>query len=161
VVGPLHPDLSLRQVSLSVKSSATTQFGGTVRANVSFIVVNSGNTVLSPRTTVVLSTPFGTAARRTFTVNQLLPGFSVPFVLSFPGVNAYGHLRARIEVVTAHTSETGTATAWALPWALFGVVLAAIALLVIGFRVWRRRRKADRPNGSESVATELGAPQLE
>jgi hypothetical protein len=161
VVGPLHPSLSLQQVSLSVKSSAATQFGGTVRADVGFIVVNSGNTVLSPRTTVTLSTPFGTAARRTVAVDLLLPGFSVPFAVSFPGVNAYGHLHARVQVVTPHATESRSATAWVVPWALFAVILVVLAMLVIAFRVRRRRRKTRQPKEPESAETELTATPLE
>jgi hypothetical protein len=157
VVGTLQPSLSLRQVSLSVRTSTATQFGGTLRADVGFVVVNTGNTVLSPRTTVVLSTPFGTAARRTF-ANQLLPGHSVPFAVTFPGVNAYGHLHASVQVAIAHATETGTATAWALPWALFGVVLVAIVLLFVALRA-RRRRKAKRPEESETES-EVGATPL-
>jgi hypothetical protein len=158
VVGALQPSLSLRQVSLSMRTSTATQFGGTLRADVGFIVVNNGNAVLSPRTTVVLSTPFGTAARRTFTVNQLLPGYSVPFLVSFPGVNAYGHLHASVQVAIAHSTETGTATAWAVPWALFGVVLVAIVLLFVALRA-RRRRKAKRSEESETDSR-VGATPL-
>jgi hypothetical protein len=158
VVGTLKPSLSLRQVSLSARTSTATQFGGTLRADVGFVVVNTGNTVLSPRTTVVLSTPFGTAARRTFAVNQLLPGYAVPFSVRFPGVNAYGHLHASVQVAIAHATETGTATAWALPWALFGVVLVAIVLLFVALRA-RRRRKAKRPEDSETES-EVGATPL-
>jgi hypothetical protein len=161
VVGPLQPRLSLRQVSLSVKTSAATQFGGTVRADIGFVVVNSGNTVLSPRTTVVLSTPFGTAARRTFPLSQLLPGSSVPFAVTFRGVNAFGHLHARVQVTTAHATETGSATAWVLPWVLFAIVLAVLALLVIVFWTRRRRRKADQPLESESLEAEVGATSME
>jgi hypothetical protein len=158
VVGTLKPSLSLRQVSLSARTSTATQFGGTLRADVGFVIVNTGNTVLSPRTTVVLSTPFGTAARRTFAVNQLLPGYAVPFSVRFPGVNAYGHLHASVQVAIAHATETGTATAWALPWALFGVVLVAIVLLFVALRA-RRRRKAKRPEDSETES-EVGATPL-
>jgi hypothetical protein len=157
VVGPLRPHLSLRQVSLSVNNSAATQFGGTVDAHVGFTVVNSGNTVLSPRASVELSTPFGTAARRRFTLNPLLPGSSVPFALSFPGVNPYGHLHAQVQVTSARTTATGAATAWALPWALLAIILVVLVVLVLVIRNRRRRRKADKSKKPEAVPIDSGA----
>jgi hypothetical protein len=161
VVGPLHPGLALREVSLSVNSSAAAQFGGSVGAHLGFTVVNSGNTVLSPRASVELSTPFGTAAQRRFSLNQLLPGSSVPFALNFPGVNAYGHLRAEIHVTTAETTATGAATAWALPWALLAIILVLVVVLVLVIRNRRRRHRARQPKEPESAETELAANPLE
>jgi hypothetical protein len=155
VVGPLHPVLSLRQVSLSVNSSAATQFGGSVGAHVGFTVVNSGNTVLSPLVSVGLSTPFGTAGQRRFTLNQLLPGSSVPFTLSFPGVNPYGHLRAEVHVISVRTSATGAATAWALPWALLAIILVVLVVLVVVIRNRRRRREKGRREDLERAEPQL------
>ena len=162
VIGPLHPGLSLRQVTLSLNSSAATQFGGSVGAHVGFTVVNSGNTVLSPRASVELSTPFGTAAQRRFNLNQLLPGSSVPFSISFPSVSPYGHLRAEVHVTSARTSATGAATAWALPWALLAIIVVVLVVLVVVIRNRRRRRKKGRREGLESAEPQLeeGATQL-
>lgn len=84
VVGPLHPRLAVGHLSLSLGDSVATQFGGSVDAHVRFSVTNPGNTVLSPAATVELTTPFGTAARRTLTVGQLLPGNSLAYAVGFP-----------------------------------------------------------------------------
>jgi hypothetical protein len=106
--------------------------------------VNSGNTVLSPRASVELSTPFGTAALRRLTLNQLLPGSAVPFALSFPGVTPYGHLRAEVHVTSAGTLATGAATAWALPWALLAIILIVVVVLALVIRNRKRRRNKAR-----------------
>jgi hypothetical protein len=155
VAGPLRPGLSLRQVSLSVKTSAVTQFGGTVGAHVGFTVVNSGNTVLSPLASIELTTPFDTAARRRFTMSQLLPGSSVPFALIFPGVTPYGHLRAEVSVTSPRATATGAATAWALPWALLAIILVVLLVFVVVIRNRRRRREKSQRQGLEGAEPQL------
>jgi hypothetical protein len=152
VVGPLHPRLVLRELSLSVMSSAVTEFGGAVDAHLHFDVTNSGNTVLSPRTTVDLKTPFGTAARRTFTINQLLPGNSLTYTLSFPDVDAYGRLQAEVAVTGVRAMAAGSVTEWTLPWALLSVIL----LVLLTLPAWallrlNRRRRAASSGGEPAV----------
>jgi hypothetical protein len=128
---------------------------------VGFTIVNAGNTVLSPRASVELSTPFGTASRRRLTLNQLLPESSVPFALSFPGVNPYGHLRAEVQVTSGRMTASGAATAWALPWALLAIILVVLVVLVVIIRIRRRRGKADKSKESEPVQLVAGAAELE
>jgi hypothetical protein len=145
VVGPLHPALALSNLSLTVNRSAAAQFGGAVDARVGFSVRNAGNTVLSPATSVVLSTPVGTAARRTFTVNELLPGSAQAYSMTFSGLNAYGHLRAEVRATSARAEASGAATAWVVPWALFVVILGALMMIVIVVRARRHRHNAAPP----------------
>jgi hypothetical protein len=140
VVGPLNPRLAVRHTSLSLGNSVATQFGGSVDARVGFRVSNPGNTVLSPVATIELTTPFGTAARRTLTIGQLLPGNSLAYALAFPRVTPYGHLTARVTVSAPHAAATATAMAWAVPWALLMVVLIVVVLAVV-LLVRRRRRR--------------------
>lgn len=163
VVGPLHPKLTLGQTSLALKSSSATQFGGSVTADVHFTVTNAGNSVLSPAAAVQLSTPFGTVARRPLTMSQLLPGTSLAYALSFPGVSAYGHLRATVTVTAPHATATATATAWAIPWGL--LVTVAAAVLAVALLVRRHRRGRPRaaatmePNSPPEPAGSGGATE--
>ena len=127
VVGPLHPRLAVGHLSLSLGSSVATQFDGSVDAHVRFTVANPGNTVLSPVATVELTTPFGTAARRTLTIGQLLPGNALAYGLDFPGVSSYSHLHATVTVTAPRATASATVTAWAVPWALLVVVLSSLS----------------------------------
>lgn len=154
VVGPLQPRLAVSGLSLSVTSPVTAQFGGPADAHVAFSVRNPGNTVLNPVATVVLSTPLGTAARRSFTVNQLLPGSSTRYTLAFLGVNTAGHLRATVTVTSPHTGASAEVATWLVPWALLAVVVVGLALL--GWLLVRRRRR--RRRNAAPLAGADGAP---
>lgn len=142
VVGPLHPKLAIRGMLLSAGASAAAVFGAGVSARVTFTITNSGNTVLSPMATVELSTPFGTAARRSLPINQLLPGNSLKYAWGFPGVSAYGHLKAQVTVTAMGAEAVGSASAWVLPWGL--IVIVVVALSLVGLLLWRRHRR-DHP----------------
>ena len=140
VVGPLHPRLALEGPSLSVQSSVATEFGGSVDARVSFRVSNPGNTVLAPVATIVVTSPFGTAARRTLVIGQLLPGNSLTYGLTFPGLAPDGHLTARVTVSAPAATATATASAWVVPWGLLVVIILVVALVVV-LLVRRHRRR--------------------
>jgi hypothetical protein len=151
VVGPLHPALALSNLSLTVNRSAAGQFGGAVDAGVKFSVRNAGNTVLSPATGVVLTTPFGTAARRTLPMSELLPGSSQAYSMTFSGLSAYGHLRAEVRATSGRAEASAATTAWVVPWALFIVILGALIMIVIVIRARRHKRiVAPPPPGPET-----------
>ena len=154
VVGPLHPQLSIGGTSLSVRHTVASQFGGPVGATVKFTVTNAGNTVLNPIATVQLATPLGTAARRTVTISQLLPGNSLAYSLNFPSVSAYGHLRASVTVSGLRAKATSTVSAWAVPWVLLVIILVALFILAALFvRSRRRQRVAQVPSEPEPAGT--------
>jgi hypothetical protein len=140
VVGPLHPELTIGGTSLAVRHTVASQFGGPVGATVKFTVTNSGNTVLNPIAAVLLTTPVGTAGRRTVTINQLLPGNSLKCSLNFPSVSAYGHLRAAVTVTGLRAKATSSVSAWAVPWVLLVIILVVLFVLVALFVRFRRHR---------------------
>ena len=139
VVGPAHPGLTLSQLSLSVRQSAATELISSVGIRVAFRVHNSGNTVLSPIATVLLTTPVGTAARKSFVVNEILPDSTLAYSLGFSGLNTYGHLRVQVSVNGQGANARGVSTVWTIPWALF--VLGVLAIASVVWIVVRRRRK--------------------
>jgi archaellum component FlaF (FlaF/FlaG flagellin family) len=167
VAGPLHPKIALSHLSMNVTNSLAAQFGGSVDARVKFTVQNLGNTILSPATSVVLTTPFGTAVRRTFTINELLPGNSLEYSLAFPGVSAYGHLRAEVSIRGDGVNATAVTTAWVLPWVLIVIILVAlVALAAFVVRARRRRRKrriesATGPGPAPTSGEGAAAPQVD
>jgi hypothetical protein len=141
VVGPLNPGLAIRHMTLDVHDTVASELGGGVGARVRFTVLNDGNTVLSPSAQVELTNPFGTAGRRAFSINQLLPGNSLSYSLNFPGVSAYGRLRAEVRILGAQTDAMASATAWAVPWALLAVIIVVVLVLLIVWVLRRRRRR--------------------
>lgn len=163
VVGPLHPQLDLSHIALHVSSSAGAQFGGSVNTDVRFTVRNSGNTVLAPRTRVVLTSPFGTAAQRVLRVDQLLPGSSVSYAVAMEGVDAYGHLRARVTASSVPVSASAVAAAWVVPWGLLVILVLLLALLSVGawlfVRRLRRRRRRGRHGHAHQTSTTTLVPR--
>jgi Bacterial protein of unknown function (DUF916) len=151
VVGPLHPRLSLHDTSLTVQQSAATPFTAGFTAQVCFTVTNSGNTVLSPSATVQLTTPLGTAARRTLSVGQVLPGNSLRYSVRVAGVRAMGRVHAEIEVADGSVRAMQDESAWAAPWALFGLVVLLVVMAAQTWIRYRRRRRTgvppDAPDG--------------
>jgi len=59
--------------------------------------------------------------------------------LGFPGVSAYGHLKAEVTVTAVRAEAVGSASAWVLPWGL--IVIFVVALILVGMLLWRRRRR--------------------
>jgi flagellar biogenesis protein FliO len=130
---------------MNVSDSAGAQFGGSVDAHVRFTLRNSGNTVLSPRTSVVLTSPFGTPAQRSYRIDQLLPGSSVSYAVAIGGVDAYGHLQARVTAASVPVSASATTAAWLLPWGLLVILLLLLVLLCVGaWLLVRRLRQRPR-----------------
>ena len=113
-------------------------FISSVDIRVAFRVNNSGNTVLSPIATVLLTTPIGTAARKRFVVNEILPDSTLAYSQGFPGLKTYGHLRVQVSV-TGQGADARSSTVWTIPWALF--VLGLLAIASVMWIVVRRRRK--------------------
>jgi hypothetical protein len=113
-----------------------------------YTVQNTGNTRLNLEQTATISGPFGIrlATIAADAATNLLPGqiVSVPMVSS--GILPLGLLTVDVEVrqkiqpgvgTALVTPATDSATTWAMPWSMLGVI-ALLALLVL-FIVWRRR----------------------
>jgi hypothetical protein len=154
VKGPLKPQLSVRNTSMTLSRPTSSQFGGPVTARVRFTLTNAGNEVLSPEAKVALTTPFGTAAHRSIEVGQLLPGNTLTYSLAFPGLAALGHLQAQVTVTAGLARTTSTVAAWALPWGL--IIIAIVVLMILLFLALRHRsrRRAASKELEEPESTE-------
>jgi hypothetical protein len=176
VSGPLHPLLAVKNVSVKYDDPISPFATGT--AVVTYTVSNVGNVALGGQPVASVSGLFGskTTATKLPQIQLLLPGFSVQESAQvtgvYPEVLESAHVSVRRLVVPGSVQPpsgpfTASASFWAVPWILIGVVVALIALG--GWWLLRRRRrkgpssgegKGDLPGGAEDSATETpGAPE--
>ncbi len=114
---------------------------------------NKGNAILAAKQAVSLAGPFGTLRTKASAVEdtpQLLPGeswdVSVPVDAVYPAVrlDATVSLRPMLTDVSGSTVPLDpvqrTATTWALPWSLLGLLAVFVVLVVVGTRLRRRAR---------------------
>ncbi|WP_157802853.1 WxL protein peptidoglycan domain-containing protein [Compostimonas suwonensis] len=153
VDGPLEPGLTVAGL-VSGYDSGWNPFGAGT-ASVGFDLTNSGNTRLSATPTATLTGPFGIPLG-TLTapeVRNLLPGQAAHVVAEASGIPPLLLLFADVTVAPVPSdgkasgdplpaAVAGNTTAWAVPWALVGL-LALIAAIIVGI-VWYRRRTRER-----------------
>jgi hypothetical protein len=135
VRGPLHPGLSITQ--LSIKTSGWAGIvGGPVSSTVTYTLTNTGNEILNPTAKLSVSPLLGssvTVAPRIFP--SLLPQNSVSVSYKFPSKEAFLRLTANLSVTSAAGTTSATATAWVIPWVLIVIILGLVGL------IWYRRRR--------------------
>jgi hypothetical protein len=93
------------------------------------------------------------AAKKSFLVNEILPGSSLRYALSFSGLASYGHLRIEVSVVGRGVRASRATTIWTVPWALLALVVLVIALVAWLAVSWLRKRRA-RVNPREGQLAE-------
>jgi hypothetical protein len=131
---------------------------GTGTATVSYTITNTGNVRQSAAPTVSITGPFGQSATvRPAKLPEILPGDSVRVAASVPGLFPTGPMTAHVDALPgwpkgtiplarAAAKATGSASLFAFPWSLLGLILLLIAIGVgIWFYLrWRRRlRRAE------------------
>ncbi len=134
--GPLHPGLSVTQLSIGTSGLAG-YVGGPVSSTVTYTLTNTGNQILNPTAKLSVSPLLGSATnlpRKTFP--SLLPHGSVTVTYHLPSKEAFLRLSANLSIVSGAGPTSATATAWVIPW-----ILIAIILMIIGFFWYRRRRR--------------------
>jgi hypothetical protein len=147
--GPLHPGLSVTQLSLDT-SGWLGYLGGPVSSTVTYTLTNTGNQVLNPTAKLSVSPLLGSSTNippRIFP--SLLPHNSATVTYNLPSKEAFLRLNANLQVTSGAGSTTATATAWVIPW-----ILIAIILLILGLLWFRRRRRRAAPAASEVVEEE-------
>lgn len=154
VVGPLHPSLTIKH--LSVSYHGTVNPFGTGKATVKYTVANTGNVALAGRQTVTITSLFGTlATTRPHSIVNLIPGQSQQVSATLDGIPPAGPIDAHVTLVPAVPKGTttephpklphGVATVrqstgtWAGPWLQF-VLFVIVVILVALFHRWRKRR---------------------
>ena len=153
VVGPLHPGLTLPQLSLLVRRVVATESSPRTSSCKS-LSPQFRQYGLSPIATVLLTTPVGTGARKSFVVNEILPWqlagvqlgiFWAEYLRSPAGSGLRNRPRSERE-----RSDHGVDT---IPWGL--LVLVALAVISAMWIVVRRRRlRRSRARPSEIASDE-------
>lgn len=165
VVGNAYPSLTVENLTVFHQSPAFPYLSGS-KVAVSFVLVNTGNDILDPRTVTVSITGELSGTVHRYTLHQtgaaqskanplplqMLPGAKLNLTEKWSGIPPFDPLTAHVSATANDTDTTrpiSTATStefWYFPWmvVLIGLVLIAglIALLVI------RRRGRKAPAGS-------------
>jgi WxL interacting protein linking bacterial and host surfaces len=145
VSGPVHAKLAVQAVKASYSQTLNPVGGG--HATVTYHVVNTGNVNLGGHEAVSVSGLFGsTVHSQAPDVPVLLPGGSVTESVPVHGVLPEFLMSAHVTVsplVPQGDVDPGLSDAhgakhfWAVPWLLLGI----IALLLLGWRQLRRRKR--------------------
>jgi hypothetical protein len=145
ISGPLQPKLSVQSLSASYGQTLNPVGGG--HATITYKVVNTGNVNLGGHEAVAISGLFGsTVHAKAPDVPVLLPGNSILESVPVHGVLPEFLMSARVTVTPLAASgdvdpgliaTRGSKHFWAVPWLLLGI----IALLLLGWRQLRRRKR--------------------
>jgi hypothetical protein len=162
ITGKLRSALSVHDLTASYHGSANPV--GTGSTTVSYTVTNTGNVSLGAQQALSVNGLFGGTGSvpSLSAVPVLLPGSSYPVKVKVPGVRPEIFMHAKVtltpEGVTGSVDprETPFATSasfFAVPWVLLGVLVVLLALIVFGI-LWRR---AHPPNARHQ---RRGAPKV-
>ena len=147
VTGPLHAGLAVESISTGFNSSLSPFAGGS--ATVSYTVHNTGNVRMTGTQLVSVTGPFGISSTAHLTnLPTVLPGDSVRFTAQAHGLYPLGPMTAHVRLTQAIPASapplalptgyvTGTASLFAMPWSLLGLIILVIAVAVA---LWRGRR---------------------
>jgi hypothetical protein len=164
VAGALHPGLQVESISTGFRNPLSPF--GTGSASVAYTVYNSGNVRLTGSQVVSVTGPFGISSKvRLNNLPTVLPGDSVRLTVRLAGLFPFGAMTAKVRVgpavpkgapaeVLPVASITGSASLFAVPWTLIGVI---ILVLLASFGGWRLRRWQRRRLGGKLAAVAEGA----
>jgi hypothetical protein len=159
VPGPLRAGVHVQSISTGF-SDPLNPFG-TGSATISYTMTNTGNVRQSATSVVSVTGPFGQAVTvHPAKLPTILPGDSVRVSVSVPGLFPVGPMTARVNVTPgwpkgtiplAHAAPavTGSASLFAFPWTLLGLILL---LAAIGVGIWYYRRWRGRIRRAELAA---------
>lgn len=164
VGGELRPALTVENTHVAYDGTAAPAGKGT--ATVTYTVRNTGNVQLAARQEVELRGPFGiarTKGPRTEDTPALLPGERWKVTVKVKDVPPTVRLTAKATLLPLLTDASGSVTpldpvrsqadAWAVPWTLLALILAALALAAAAV-VLRRRTRAGRAAREEARVRE-------
>ena len=169
VTGPLHSGLAVESISTGFHSPLSPFAGGT--ATISYTVHNTGNIRIAGRQVVSVTGLFGISGQAQLkNLPTILPGDSVRFTAQPRGLYPLGPMTAHVRLSPAIPAGapalalptgfvTGSASLFAVPWSLIGLIILLIAATVAGWRGrgWQQRRlrsKLDAAAASARVETE-------
>ena len=151
VPGALHAAVQVQ--SISTGFSVPLNPFGTGSATISYSVANTGNVRQNVTQAVTVTGPFGQKSTiRPPKLPLILPGDSIRVTAAVPGLYPAGPMTAHVTVTPGWPPRTialprtapvanNTASLFAIPWSLIGLILllAAIGFGVAAMLRWRRR----------------------
>lgn len=151
VAGALSAGLSVEAVS--VGASGTISPLGSDATSVTYTVHNTGNVRLAGRALVSVSGLFRTVSTGSKSLPTVLPGDSVRITVRAGRLYPFGAITAKVRVdpgapagaiplAAPLSAVTGSASLFAVPWALLAVIVLVVGLIVglWQLRRWRHRR---------------------
>jgi hypothetical protein len=163
ISGPLHPQLTVENLTARYSGTLNPIRGGAV--TVHYRVHNTGNVRLGARQTVAISGLLATRhpGKALADVPLLLPGSSFDVTTTVHGVLPQLRLTAQVKLFPLTVAGdvnpglparfSGQTSLWAIPWGL-GIVIGAVALLILLALLWRRlrRRRGRQPLDGDPIA---------
>jgi len=149
--GPVHAAIRVESISASFNNTLSPFGDGS--ATVSYTVHNAGNVRLTGSQAVSVTGPFGLAATASaHGLPTVLPGDSVRITTRAAGLYPAGPLTARVKVSPANPAgapplaqrvrlASGSASLFAVPWPLIGLLILLVGGGVGGWQAWRWRRR--------------------
>jgi len=159
VPGALHAAVQVQSISTGFSDPLNPFAAGS--ATISYSVANTGNVREKVTEAVTVTGPFGqTSTIRPPKLPLILPGDSIRVTAAVPGLYPAGPMTAHVTVTPGWPPRTialartapvanGTASLFAVPWSLIGLILLLIA---IGFGVWYALRWRRRMHRAEVAA---------
>ena len=151
VTGPLHAGLAVESISTGFHGSLSPFASGS--ATVSYTVHNTGNVRLTGSQLVSVTGLLGISAKiPEKSLPTILPGDSVRFTAQPHGLYPFGPMTAHVRLTEAIPAGappmalpagyvTGTASLFAMPWSLLGLIILVIVVAVALLRGRRFRRR--------------------
>jgi hypothetical protein len=145
VLGPLHPGLAVQNLKTNVSVPPGAFLTGSSKADVTFDVVNTGNTIYSSVLVRSYATNLFGSTVETFRPMHLatvLPGSRETITEpQWSPLPLAGPVTVHVQLVATRVNHRYTSSFWVVPWLLVVVVLLAVAALgVLLWRIWRRRK---------------------
>jgi hypothetical protein len=152
VTGTLDASLRVQSVSVGLSNPAN-PFGGGA-AHVTYTIANTGNVRLAGSQVVTVTGLFGAkSAFRTPALPDVLPGDSIQYTVTAGSFYPAGSVTAQVTetpgwpknaapLALPLTRSSGTASVFAVPWALLVLIVLLVAGGYGGWRTWRWRRRA-------------------
>lgn len=172
VVGKAYPGLTVENLTVFHESPAFPYLGSS-KVAVRFVLANTGNDILDPKSVTVSITGLLSGTIHKYTAHQtgaaqsranplpiqMLPGGKLTLTEEWSGIPPFDPLTAAVSAIaidpstTQQVSPTASTSFWYFPWIVVLIVLALIAGVIV---LIRRRRKAGAGGTPPSQDGEAG-----
>jgi hypothetical protein len=177
VVGKAYPGLTIENMTVFHESPAFPYLGSS-KVAVRFVLANSGNDILDPKSVTVSITGLLSGTIHKYTVHQtgatqgranplpiqMLPGGKLTLTEEWSGIPPFDPLTGAVSAMAIdpstaqHLSSSGSTSFWYFPWIVVLIVLALIAGVIILIRRRRQATAGGTPPTQDSKSDGHGPP---